>query len=72
MVKLVIDGKEIEVEEGLSVLEAASRLGIKIPTLCYHPAVSAYGACRVCTVEVVRKGWSRLTAACTYPVQEGI
>jgi bidirectional [NiFe] hydrogenase diaphorase subunit len=72
MVKLVIDGRQIEVEERLSVLEAARKMGIKIPTLCYHPSVSAYGACRVCTVEVIRKGRSRLTAACTYPVQEGI
>jgi bidirectional [NiFe] hydrogenase diaphorase subunit len=71
MVKLVIDGQQVEVEERLTVLEAARKMGIKIPTLCYHPAVSAYGACRVCTVEVIRKGWSRLTAACTYPVQEG-
>ncbi|RLE15179.1 hypothetical protein DRJ04_00930 [Candidatus Aerophobetes bacterium] len=72
MVKLVIDGKQVEVEKGLSVLEAAQKIGVEIPTLCYHPAVSAYGACRICTVEVIRKGWSRLTAACTYPVQEGI
>ena len=72
MVKFIIDGKQVEVEEGLSVLEVAQEIGIKIPTLCYHPAVSAYGACRVCTVEVIRKGWSRLTTACTYPVQEGI
>jgi len=72
MVKLTIDGQEVEVEKGLSVLEAANKVGIKIPTLCYHPAVSAYGACRICTVEIIRKGRSRLTTACTYPVQEGI
>jgi len=72
MVKLTIDGKEVEVEEGTSILEAANKVGIEIPTLCYHPAVSAYGACRVCTVEVIRKGWSMLTASCTYPVREGI
>jgi len=72
MVKLTIDEQEIEVEEGTSLLKAARRIGIEIPTLCYHPAVSAYGACRVCTVEVIRKGRSRLTTACTYPVQEGI
>jgi len=72
MVEFVIDGKQVEVEEGLSVLEVAKSFGIKIPTLCYHPAVSVYGACRLCTVEVIRKGWSRLTTACTYPAQEGI
>lgn len=72
MIKLTIDGQAIEVEEGLSVLEAAKKAGIEIPTLCYHEALTPYGACRVCTVEIIRKGWSRLSAACTYPVQEGI
>lgn len=72
MVKLTIDGHEVEVEKGTSLLEAARKIGIEIPTLCYHPAVSSYGACRVCTVEVIRKGWPMLTAACTYPVREGI
>jgi len=72
MVKLTINGQEVEVEEGLSILEVASRMGIKIPTLCYHPAVSAYGACRLCTVEVNEGGLSRLTTSCTYSVKEGI
>jgi len=72
MVNLIIDGQKMQAAEGMSVLEAANKIGIKIPTLCYHPALSAYGACRVCTVEVIRKGWSRLTTACTYPAQEGI
>jgi len=72
MVKIIIDEKEVEVEEGKTILEVAKMLGIRIPTLCYHPAVSAYGACRLCTVEVIRKGWSRLTTACTYPVREEI
>lgn len=72
MIKLTIDGQAIEVEEGLSVLQAAKKAGIEIPTLCYHEALTPYGACRVCTVEIIRKGRSRLGAACTYPVQEGI
>jgi len=50
------------------VLEAARRLGIEIPTLCYHEALAPYGACRLCTVEVVAGKRSRLTTACTYPV----
>ncbi len=72
MIKLTIDGQAIEVEEGLSILEAAKRAGIEIPTLCYHEALTPQGACRVCTVEIIRKEWSRLSAACTYPVQEAI
>ncbi len=72
MVELIIDDKEIKAKEGSTILEAAQKAGIKIPTLCYHQALTPYGACRVCTVEIIRKGWSRLSTACTYPVQEGI
>lgn len=72
MAKLNIDGREIEVKEGVTLLEAAKRLGIEIPTLCYHEALAPYGACRVCLVEVVTGGRSRLTTSCTYPVWEGI
>lgn len=72
MVKLVINGQEVKVEEGTSILEAAKKIGVEIPTLCYHSAVTSYGACRICTVEVIRKGWPRLIASCTYPVREEI
>ena len=72
MIKLIIDGQTIQVKKGLSVLEVAKRAGIEIPTLCYHEALTPQGACRVCTVEIIRKGGSRLTAACTYPIQEKI
>jgi NADH dehydrogenase/NADH:ubiquinone oxidoreductase subunit G len=72
MVELIIDDKEIKAKEGSTVLEAAKKAGIEIPTLCYHQALTPYGACRVCTVEIIRKGWSSLSTACTYPVQEGI
>ncbi len=72
MIKLIIDGQTIQVKKGLSVLQVAKRAGIEIPTLCYHEALTPQGACRVCTVEIIRKRWSSLSAACTYPVQEGI
>ena len=72
MAKLIIDGREIEVEDGLTVLEAAKRLDIEIPTLCYHQALGPYGACRVCLVEVVAHGRTRLVTACTYPAGDGI
>jgi ferredoxin len=52
MVQVTIDGQSIEVEEGTTILEAAQRLGIYIPTLCHHPALEPYGACRLCTVEI--------------------
>lgn len=72
MAKLTIDNQEIEVEEGITLLEAAQRLGIEIPTLCYHQALEPYGACRVCMVEVIARGRTRLTTACTYPAWDGI
>jgi NADH dehydrogenase/NADH:ubiquinone oxidoreductase subunit G len=66
MIRVVIDGREIEVEQDTTVLEAAEKLNIPIPTLCYHKALEPYGVCRLCTVEVVRRGRSHLVTACNY------
>ena len=52
MIRLRIDGREVEVEEGTPLLGAIEQLGINVPTLCYHRALSPYGACRLCLVEV--------------------
>jgi NADH dehydrogenase/NADH:ubiquinone oxidoreductase subunit G len=72
MVRLTINNREIEVEQGLTILEVAKKMGIEIPTLCYHEAVGSYGACRVCLVEIISPKGSKLTTACTYPVWEGL
>ena len=56
MITLSIDGKKTEVEEGTTVFEAATSLGIHIPTLCYHPELKPNSACRLCTVEVTQNG----------------
>ncbi len=72
MTKLTIDGLEIEVEKGSTVLDAAQALGIKIPTLCHHKALAPYGACRLCLVEVNDGRRSRIQASCVYPVSEGL
>jgi len=72
MVKIILDNREIEAEEGTTVLEAARRLWIPIPTLCDHPAIEPYGACRLCMVEIGSGERSRLATACTYPVREGL
>ncbi|MDD4985554.1 MAG: 2Fe-2S iron-sulfur cluster-binding protein [Dehalococcoidales bacterium] len=72
MVKLTIDGREFRAEEEKTILEVANENGIHIPTLCYHEEVSPYGACRLCMVEVTRKGRKRLVASCLYPVAEGL
>jgi heterodisulfide reductase subunit A2 len=72
MIKLTIDDHPVEVQEGLTVLQAADSLGIKIPTLCYHKSLLPYGACRLCLVELVEKRGAWIQASCTYPVGEGM
>ena len=72
MIHLTIDDRPIEVPEGRSLLEACRENGIAIPTLCYHPALEPYGACRLCVVELSQAGRKpRLVASCVYPCEEG-
>lgn len=72
MISFMMDGQPVEGKEGGNLLEVALDAGIEIPRLCYHESVKPYGACRLCLVEVFRNGRSRMTTACTYPVQNGI
>lgn len=72
MISLSIDGKTTEVAEGTTVLEAATALGIYIPTLCYHEELKPNSACRLCTVEVTQGTRSWLTASCSLPAAEGM
>ena len=72
MVTLTIDGKKVEVEEGTTILQAAEAADIKIPTLCYHPILEPYAACRVCVVEVDVKGKNDVITSCNNKVQEGM
>lgn len=69
-IKLTIDGKEVEVEKGATVLHAAQKAGIYIPTLCYHPDLEPYGGCRLCIVEI--EGMRGLPTACTTPAAESM
>ncbi len=69
-VNLKINGMEVSVPAGSTILEAARAAGIEIPTLCYLKDVSQTGSCRMCLVEV--KGGRALQAACVYPVSEGL
>jgi len=71
-ITLQIDGKEVKTEEGMTILEAAKSVGIDIPTLCYHPALSPFGACRLCSVEIISRGRSRIVTSCNYLVEEGL
>ena len=59
MVHITINGTEVDAPEGQTILQAAKTLGIKIPTLCHHEALSAYGSCRLCIVEIKKKGGAR-------------
>jgi len=72
MVTLSIDGRNVRVPKGTTVLQAAQTLGIEIPTLCHRQELAPYGACRVCTVEITQAGTTRLQAACSYPVLQGL
>ena len=69
MINLTIDGVQVSVPAGSTVLEAARQAHIHIPTLCYLKDVNKIGACRVCVVDV---GARALQAACVYPVSEGM
>jgi len=70
MVTLTIDGRQIQVPAGTTILDAAAELGIKIPTLCWLKKVSTTGACRICVVEI--EGVDRFMTACNTPVKDGI
>ena len=70
--KITIDGKEVDAEPGQTILEVARINGIHIPTLCYHPALKPFGACRLCSVEIERHGRKRVVTACNYPVEDGL
>ena len=71
-VKFTINGVSVEAEEGANVLDTARRYGFEIPSLCHHEAVTPYGACRVCLVEITKGGRKKLTTCCNYEVLDGI
>ncbi len=70
MIKLEINGIEVELQEPTTVLEAARRAGIKIPTLCYFDGLPPFGGCRLCLVEVEKL--PKLQTACTLMVADGM
>jgi bidirectional [NiFe] hydrogenase diaphorase subunit len=72
MIKLHIDGKEIQAEEGATILQTALANGIHIPTLCFAEKIEPFGACRLCMVEVSKNDRTRLVASCVYPVEENL
>jgi len=75
MLKVTIDGIEAEADKEITILQLAKKLGVEIPTLCHHDAITTYGACRVCTVEagIPRSDGKlrvRMVTACNYPIRD--
>jgi NADH-quinone oxidoreductase subunit G len=70
MLKLTIDGVEVEVEKGKTILEAAQSAGIRIPSLCHDRRLIPFGACRLCVVQ--QKGKSELLPSCFTPARNGM
>ncbi len=72
MIKLKINGLNVSVEKGTTILEAAQFLGFPIPTLCHMDGLTPYGACRLCVVEIGEGDRAKLVSSCTYPAEEGM
>jgi aldehyde:ferredoxin oxidoreductase len=69
-IAVTIDGQQLEVKPETTVLDAARTAKVSIPTLCHHPAVEAYGACRVCMTEIEVRGKRKMVTACNFPIRE--
>jgi predicted molibdopterin-dependent oxidoreductase YjgC len=68
-VTLKIDGQEVTVPQGTTILDAAAEIGIEIPVICYHPHLTANGLCRICSVDA---GWRVQAAACVTQCADGM
>ncbi len=72
MVNLKINGVAVSVPKGSTILDAARKIGIEIPTLCFMKELNEIGACRICIVEANEGRGFRQVTACVYPVSEGM
>jgi NADH dehydrogenase/NADH:ubiquinone oxidoreductase subunit G len=72
MITIRMNGLDVSVEKGTTLLEAAQFYGFPIPTLCHMEGLSPYGACRLCVVEIGEGAKAKLVTSCTYPVEEGM
>lgn len=68
LIPVTINGKACEAVNGEYILEVARKNGVFIPTLCHHAALSGIGCCRICVVEVVENGRSKVVVSCVYPI----
>lgn len=69
-IRVKIDGKELIVDKGKTVLQTAQEAGIYIPTLCYHPFLKPHGGCRLCIVQI--KGMKGFPVSCATPAEDGM
>ena len=72
MVRFILNGNEVQAEEGATILQVAEANNVNIPTLCNNKALEPAGLCRLCTVRVSEGRWTKLVTSCNYPVGEGI
>ena len=72
MPTVTLDGCSVEVSQDATILDAARKAGVWIPTLCHHPSVPPPAACRICMVELDRGEWKQMVTACNYPVRRDI
>ena len=70
MLKIKVNDTDVEVEEGLTILQACEQAGVEIPRFCYHEKLSIAGNCRMCLVEIEKS--SKPVASCAMPVTEGM
>src|SRR2546430_11596937 len=70
MGKVTIDGIEVEVQDGINIIEAAKVADVHVPHFCYHPSLTVVGQCRMCLVEV--EGMPKLQAGCSTNVRHGL
>jgi NADH dehydrogenase/NADH:ubiquinone oxidoreductase subunit G len=76
MVTITVNGKLVKAQEGEMLLAVLKRTGHDIPAMCDHAAVEPYGGCRLCSVEIRKKGWdedwTKVVTSCLYPVEDGL
>jgi bidirectional [NiFe] hydrogenase diaphorase subunit len=72
LVNIQINGQSVQAPQGATILQAAQAAGVDIPTFCHDDRLEPYGACRMCMVEIEKRGRKRLVASCLYQVEEGL
>ena len=72
MIPFILNGLEVQAEEGWTILEAAKFYGLEIPTLCWNEGLTPYGGCRLCLVEIGKEPASKLVSSCTRTVERGL